>query len=121
MSPLPVEWAPVSNEAAAAIRRCPGPIYNHYNDGGYLIWFAPEQKVFLDSRQDPYPAELLRAQLEADRMGDYGALLSRYSVRCAVVHPRSRALSVLEQSGWREDYRDSRWVVVQPREGALRR
>jgi len=112
MSPPPGEWRPVSDQAAAVIRGCPGPIYNHYNDGGYLIWFTPEQKVFLDSRQDPYPAELLQAQLEVERTGDYRALLDRYSVRCAVLRPNSSALSVLKQSGWSEDYRDSRWIVV---------
>jgi len=113
MSPPPEEWTPVSDQAAAAIRRCPGPIYNHYNDGGYLIWFVPEQKVFLDSRQDPYPVQLTQAQHTAERTGDYRELLSRHSIRCAVLSPDSRALATLERSGWHENYRDRRWVVVE--------
>ena len=112
-NPPPADWVPVSDQAAAAIRSCPGPLYNHYNDGGYLIWFTPEQKVFLDSRQDPYPLDLTQAQQRAERSGSYQALLDRYSVRCAVLRPDSNALSALERLGWREDFRDQRWVVVE--------
>jgi hypothetical protein len=38
--------------AAAFVRehRCPGPLYNHFNWGGYLIWAVPELPVALDGR-----------------------------------------------------------------------
>ena len=53
-TPLPrLDWTPLSPEMTAAIRACDGPLYNSYNDGGYLVWFIPERKVFMDSRQDP--------------------------------------------------------------------
>jgi hypothetical protein len=32
----------------------PGPMYNSYGFGGYLIWKLPEQKVFIDGRGDLY-------------------------------------------------------------------
>jgi hypothetical protein len=32
----------------------PGPMYNTYGFGGYLIWKLPEQKVFIDGRGDLY-------------------------------------------------------------------
>jgi hypothetical protein len=32
----------------------PGPMYNTYGYGGYLIWAYPEQKVFIDGRGDLY-------------------------------------------------------------------
>jgi hypothetical protein len=32
----------------------PGPMYNTYGFGGYLIWALPEQKVFIDGRGDLY-------------------------------------------------------------------
>ena len=79
-NPPPAEWRPLSDEAIAGIRSCGGRIYNHYNDGGYLVWFIPEQKLFLDSRQDPYPPGLIRAQKEAERSGDYAELFKRYSL-----------------------------------------
>ena len=32
----------------------PGPMYNTYGYGGYLIWSLPEHKVFIDGRADVY-------------------------------------------------------------------
>jgi hypothetical protein len=32
----------------------PGPMFNTYGYGGYLIWMLPEQKVFIDGRGDLY-------------------------------------------------------------------
>jgi len=32
----------------------PGPIFNSYGYGGYLIWALPKQKVFIDGRADLY-------------------------------------------------------------------
>jgi hypothetical protein len=32
--------------------RVPGPLFNTYGAGGYLIWALPEQKVFIDGRGD---------------------------------------------------------------------
>jgi hypothetical protein len=59
-------WRPLPRGALDAVRACPGRLYNHYNQGGYLIWLAPETKVFIDNRQDPYPLTLLVDQLVVD-------------------------------------------------------
>ena len=42
----PLGWRPLPEGVLSAVRACPGPLYNHYNQGGYLIWLAPETKVF---------------------------------------------------------------------------
>jgi hypothetical protein len=116
--PRPGDWTPVSAPAAAAIRQCRSPIYNHYNDGGYLIWFVPEQRVFLDSRQDPYPVELVQAQLRAERTGEYRELFERYAIACAVLRPDSAGSTALSRAGWTQAYRDAQWVVIEsPRDG----
>jgi len=112
-NPPPADWTPVSREAAVAIARCHSPIYNHYNDGGYLIWFVPEQKVFLDSRQDPYPVEVIQAQLRAERTGEYRALFAHYAIGCAVLRPEAAAVTALARAGWSITYRDALWVVVE--------
>jgi hypothetical protein len=44
-------------EAIAYLQRhaVPGPMYNNYGFGGYLVWSrGPEQKVFIDGRGDVY-------------------------------------------------------------------
>jgi len=110
--PLPrLGWQPIPSPAIAAIRRCGGPLYNRYNEGGYLIWFVPEVPVFIDSRQDPYPAALLTADIEAEKTGDHQALFSRHGIRCAALPPVSPVSKHLTAEGWRELYRDETWVV----------
>lgn len=109
-------WQPVSPDAAAAIRDCPGPIYNTYADGGPIIWFVPGQPVFVDSRQDHYPTG--HVQLAADIENgarDPEPVFARFGIRCAAVPPLSPVASVLVSQGWLERYRDSQWVVLTPR------
>lgn len=60
-----LQWEPVPAEAIQAVESCQGPLYNSYDDGGYLIWFAPDRKVFIDSRQDPYPVDLVQQDMRA--------------------------------------------------------
>ena len=63
-------WQPIDQRALAAVRACDGPLYNHYDQGGYLIWFVPEKPVFVDGRQDPYPLEhVLAARRRRTREG----------------------------------------------------
>ena len=78
-------WQPVSPLVADAIRRCPGPIFNTYAEGGALIWFVPEQPVFVDGRVEVYPLPLLARSRRADLTGEYQELFDDYSLRCAVV------------------------------------
>ena len=89
-APVPrLGWRPISAEAISAIRSCGDPMYNTYGDGGYLIWFVPEKRVFIDNRQDPYPVELLAANRRLELDGVYEGVFEAYGVRCAVVPPTS--------------------------------
>ncbi len=119
-TPQPADWAPMSRQAAMAIRGCPGPIYNQYDVGGFIIWFVPEQKVFLDSRQDPYPHQLMKAQREATNPIALHELLARYHVRCAVLGSDSREVPALRALGWTESYRDRQWAVMTARAAGAR-
>jgi len=111
-APLPrLGWRPIAPGAVAAIRDCGGPLYNRYNEGGYLIWFVPEVPVFIDSRQDPYPASLLTEDIEAEKTGEYRPLFARHGIRCAALPPLSPVGKRLGADGWRELYRDDAWVV----------
>ncbi|HTA19158.1 MAG TPA: hypothetical protein VK989_07680, partial [Polyangia bacterium] len=74
-------WRPFTPEAIAAVRACRGPLYNRYNEGGFLIWFVPERPVFIDSRQDPYPHELVMEAGLASRDAKPQALIARWGLR----------------------------------------
>jgi len=105
-------WDPLSPAAIAAVRACPGPLYNRYDDGGFLIWFAPEQRVFVDSRQDPYPAEFVYEAVLNDSHATPEALLERYGIRCVFLPRASESVPRLEREGWRAKLTDEKWAVL---------
>jgi len=105
-------WDPLSRPAAEAIGACPPPIYNHFDNGGPIIWFVPGQPVFIDSRQHPYQASFVVEHFEVEDSGNYRPLFERYSIRCAVLPPYSKVGHALVRDGWRVTYRDASWVVA---------
>ncbi len=111
-----LEWRPIPARALAALRACPGPTYNHYDDGGFLIWFAPERPVFIDSRQDPYPLELLLEHEAVERaQRSYRPLFARYGISCAFLPVESPTIEALTADGWTTRYRDARYAVLSRR------
>ena len=106
-------WRPIDTRALAALRACDGPLYNQYDEGGYLIWFLPEKPVFVDNRQDPYPIEHILAQLDVqwDR-APYRPLFQRWGIRCAFLPVSSSTTAALARDGWLTRYRDERYVVL---------
>jgi hypothetical protein len=110
-----LNWTPLPAASLAALDRCDGNLYNRYDEGGYLIWFAPRHKVFLDGRQDPYPPSLIRAQRDAESSGDVTALFARYGIRCAYVPAGSAVADGLIRAGWTPLYRDGAWTVLAQR------
>ena len=93
-----LRWAPLPDASLAALRTCHGNLYNRYDEGGYLIWFAAEHKVFLDGRQDPYPVDLVKRQVQVESTGDFEPLFRRYDIRCAYV-PAESLVSVRLRAG----------------------
>jgi hypothetical protein len=106
-------WTPMSPSAAAAVRSCRPALYNTYPDGGPLIWFVPEQRVFIDSRQDQYPIALIQAASRVEATGDYEVLFDRWGINCAALPPRSPTVAALNRDGWHERFRDTSWVVLE--------
>ena len=102
-------WEPVSQELRAALGSCPGRLYNTYDDGGYLIWFLPDRKVFVDSRQDPFPREFIEAHIYVERSGQYKPLFARYGIACALT-VRETPLDVsLRKDGWQVQGAAQNW------------
>jgi hypothetical protein len=108
-----LEWRPIPPRALAALRACPGPLYNHYDDGGFLIWFAPERPVFVDSRQDPYPLDLLLEHEAVERrQRSYRPLFARYGIRCAFLPKESPTVKALAADGWATRFLGRRYAVL---------
>ena len=64
----PMELLPVIR--AEAEGRTAAPIFNEYNDGGFLIWYAPEFRVFVDDRCEVYGGEWLKPFVDAGKCVD---------------------------------------------------
>jgi hypothetical protein len=108
-----MRWTPLPEASLAALRGCHGNLYNRYDEGGYLIWFAPEHKVFLDGRQDPYPVDLVKEQVRIETSGDFASLFQRYDIRCAYIRDDSLVtMRLLESGGWTPLFRDASWAVL---------
>jgi hypothetical protein len=115
-------WAPISASAVESIRRCEGPLFNGFADGGVLTWFVPDRLVFVDSRGvEAYPASLLLRSRNADLFGDYDRLFRDFHIGCAVVANGSiMARRLAGDASMRERYSDQQWTVFQREPPGLR-
>ena len=108
-----LRWRPVPVNALAALDDCPGNLYNRYDEGGELLWFAPTRRVFLDGRQDPFPSALVLEQIRIETQGaDYRPAFARHDIKCAYLPTFSPTATALAKSGWTTLYRDARWIVL---------
>jgi hypothetical protein len=108
-----LRWRPVPEPAVAALNGCPGNLYNRYDEGGELLWFAPSRRVFMDGRQDPFPPELVLEHIRIETEGaDYRPAFARHSIQCAYLPTVSPTATALANAGWTTLYRDAQWVVL---------
>jgi hypothetical protein len=106
-----------------------GPVFNTYEQGGYLIWrLAPAQRVFIDGRalsesvNRDYRQILDNRDSDADRIaGPRADLLNRYGVQLVVMnaidyvsgalYPLALALANPETSDWQLVYDDPQDLI----------
>jgi hypothetical protein len=113
-APPRLGWKPVSPSLATALRACPGPLYNDYNSGAPLVWWVPQVKVFVDNRQDPYPAEVIEAALDHEA-ASYRRTFATWHIRCALTIAGTPLSDAVRDDGWRRSYFDGVsevWVAV---------
>jgi len=104
---------PVAATEYLAAERPPGPLFNWYNWGGYLIWKLPQYPVFIDGRADVYGDELLH-QVAAAYNGapQWSTLLDRYGVRTVMLPGQTALATVLrERHEWKKVYEDQNAVI----------
>ena len=108
-----LKWSPVPEQALTALRQCPGNLYNRYDEGGSLIWFLPERRVFLDGRQDPFAPELVLEHIRVESgTDDPRPVFARHGIGCAYLPTHSPTVAPLTTSGWTTLYRDRDWIVL---------
>lgn len=86
----------------------PGPLFNNYNWGGYIVWELPQYPVFVDGRTDLYGDELLREYLAAIfANAGWQETLDKYDIKLVLIEtaaPLARDLRL--EPGWEQVYRD---------------
>ncbi len=91
-----------------------GPIFNHYDWGGYLIWkLYPTVRVFIDGRADLHGEELFKDFADAYQLRDaWSNILDRRNIRTVLVPPTSAlATGLRANSGWKVSYEDAQATI----------
>jgi len=111
MQKIVAEHWPVGAVNYMSDHEVPGPLYNAYLFGGYLVWArGPEHKVFIDGRADVYErGGIFQDYLRISRVQS-GALdvLRSYGIRSCLIE-RDEALGTLLSATpeWKRVYVDS--------------
>ena len=89
----------------------PGPMFNNYGFGGYLVWsMGPKHKVFIDGRGDLYEETGVFADYMnvVDIKPSALAVLRAYGIRSCLVSPQDPIATLLSAvPGWKRVYSDA--------------
>jgi hypothetical protein len=93
----------------------PGPMYNSYEFGGYLLWApGPEHKVFVDGRTEVYErAGIFQDQVALENLKPGSlSVLDKYKIQsCLVISGQALSTVLAALPGWEKVYADDRAVL----------
>jgi hypothetical protein len=95
-------------------KQLPGPIYNRYGWGGYLIRrLYPNYRVYIDGRADVYGDSFtVEAVRTYDGHPEWRKPLERLGVRTVIISPTAPLSSLLrEDENWTKVYEDKQAVI----------
>ena len=100
--------------ALPVLRTEPGTLFNEYDWGGFLIWYAPEHPVFVDGRLVPYiDAGVLDEYREAIGVHPrWRAVLDHRGISLVLVRPSSALAVRLREAGWSTLHADETSILL---------
>ncbi len=111
-----VENFPAGAATYLASRQPPGPIFNHYNFGGYFIWkLYPQYQVFIDGRADLYGDDFLHdfARTYYVTDPDWERPIRDWRIQTVILPPDAPLIAALKLSHrWDEVYVDSQAIIL---------
>jgi hypothetical protein len=99
-------------------QRLPGPIYNRYGWGGYLIYqLYPEYRVYIDGRADVYgDAFFTEAVHTYDGQANWRESLDKYNIQTVIIEPDvALTLFLRNDDRWSKVYEDEQAVIFRRR------
>ena len=91
----------------------PGPLFNSYNWGGYLLWTLPEYPVFIDGRADMYDSDLIQQWQDVVLGGEKAvAILDKWQVNLILLEPHWQVVETLQSLGWQAAFKDGKAIVL---------
>lgn len=105
---------PVGAVEYLSSHRIPGPTFNSYDFGGYLIWAAPDRKLFVDGRADVYErGGALADYLQVAYLKPAAfSVLRSYGIQSCLLDRKEPLVTVLAASPeWQQDYSDELSVL----------
>jgi hypothetical protein len=100
---MPVKAAEVLNKANLS-----GNMFNSYNWGGFLVYFAPNYPVFVDGRTDLYGDVLLREWLNTASGINWRETFQKWQIQIVVIEPDSALANILRtEPGWQLLHEDA--------------
>ncbi len=92
----------------------PGPLFNSYNWGGYVVWaLYPHYLSFVDGRTDLFDDELLEDYLMIWSAGQgWQEKLDRWDIGVALLEREAPLASALQDAGWESIYEDEQAIVL---------
>ncbi|MBK9709783.1 MAG: hypothetical protein IPO81_00375 [Kouleothrix sp.] len=91
----------------------PRHLFHSEAAGSYLIWAAPEQPVFVDTRIELYPFDQWRDYINLGQANNVDELLRKYDIDgllLSAAHQRPLVDAIGRDRGWVERYRDEQTV-----------
>jgi hypothetical protein len=107
---------PAAAVAFISSERPPGPILNHYDWGGYLIWkLYPDYRVYVDGRADLYGDSFMddRAAIYHLTGTAWRERMQQWQIRTVILPPDAPLVAALRsQPDWKQIYADAQAVVL---------
>jgi hypothetical protein len=107
---------PAAAASFLASHHLPGPIFNHYNFGGYFIWkLHPSYPVYIDGRADLYGDQFLHDFAKTYYVTDdnWEAPFRQWNIKTVVLPPDAPLVAALQLThDWSEVYSDSEAVIL---------
>ena len=93
-----------------------GPIFNHYNWGGYFIWkLFPGYAVFIDGRADLYGDAFMDQFFSTYSVSDpnWQAVLDKWEIQTVILPPDAPLVAALRRSSnWKQVFVDTQAAIL---------